>query len=119
MPQIPLYQSQTLPQGIISASPSTSGRLAGESLRGVASTVSALSATATRAVQMENEKEAQDARVAEERRMQDLRDEGQLLAMSKASVWWRWKEISRPTGSCSVRARKMLIASGSRKDVSR
>jgi len=85
MPQIPLYQSQTLPQGIISASPSTSGRLAGESLRGVASTVSALSATATRAVQMENEKEAQDARVSEERRMQDLRDEGQLLAMSKAS----------------------------------
>ena len=85
MPQIPLYQSQTLPQGTISASPSTSGRLAGETVQGIASMVSSMSAAGTRAVQMQNEKEAQEARVAEERRMQDLRDEGQLLAMSKAS----------------------------------
>lgn len=85
MPQIPLYQSQTLPQGTISAAPSTSGRLDGETVQGIASMVSYMSAAGTRAVQMQNEKDAQDARIAEERRMQDLRDEGQLLAMSKAS----------------------------------
>ena len=50
IPRFPSTNRRPSPRIISASPPSTSGRLAGESLRGVPSTVSALSATATRTV---------------------------------------------------------------------